>query len=267
MRYSTSVRKNSTCSASSRSRMPSSRPSTVCQPVVISWRIWPSVASSSCGVRYGSIISTRCRAMLCSLRSKRAARHLGRVRHEHGLDADRGQRALDLVAVDALRLEPLQDVDEAERLRRARVAQIRAAAADAVHLLRHVDHLEVGRERADEIARRARRQRRRAAPSARRRPLWSPSRCAIASLRAVSTRSNSASPPCSRTSSPTSSPSRCTSSRSARSFSAKKMLARTVRDVDEDMAALSRQCTAAARGPPRRAASLHAACHGRGRAA
>ena len=98
--------------------------------------------------------------MLCSLRSKRAARHLGRVRHEHGLDADRGQRALDLVAVDALRLQPLQNVDEPERLRCARVAQIRAAAADAVHLLRHVDHLKVRRERADEVARGARRQRR-----------------------------------------------------------------------------------------------------------
>ncbi len=71
---------------------------------------------------------------------------------------DRGERALDLVAVDLLRFEPLQDVDEAERLRRARVAQIRPAAADAVHLLRHVDHLEVGRERADEVPRRARRQ-------------------------------------------------------------------------------------------------------------
>ena len=56
----------------------------------------------------------------------------------------------------AIRLEPLADVVEAERLRRRRVAQIRAAAADAVHLLGHVDHLEVGRERADEVARRAR---------------------------------------------------------------------------------------------------------------
>jgi hypothetical protein len=33
------------------------------------------------------------------------------MRHEHGLDADAGQRALDLVAVDALRLESLQDVE------------------------------------------------------------------------------------------------------------------------------------------------------------
>ncbi len=88
------------------------------------------------------------------------ARDLGRMRHEHRLDADPCQRALDLVAVDALRFKPLQDVHEAERLRRAGVAQIGAAAADAVHLLRHVDHLEVGRERADEIPRRARRQRR-----------------------------------------------------------------------------------------------------------
>ena len=35
------------------------------------------------------------------LAQQRAARDLGRMRHEHGLDADRGERALDLVAVDA----------------------------------------------------------------------------------------------------------------------------------------------------------------------
>ena len=93
------------------------------------------------------------------LAQQRAARDLGRVRHEHGLDVDRGQRAFDLVAVDVLRFEPLQDVDETERLRGAGVAQISSAAADAVHLLRHVDHLEVGRERADEIARGTGRQR------------------------------------------------------------------------------------------------------------
>jgi hypothetical protein len=93
------------------------------------------------------------------LAQQRAARDLGRMRHEHGLDADAGQRALDLVAVHTLFLQTLQDVDESPRLRRARVAQVRAPAADAVHLLRHVDHLEVSRERANEVARRARRQR------------------------------------------------------------------------------------------------------------
>ena len=97
--------------------------------------------------------------MLCSLRSSvRRVTSVGCAMNT-GWIRDRRQRALDLVAVDALRLEPLQDVDEAERLRRARVAQVRAAAADAVHFLRHVDHLEVGRERANEIARGARRQR------------------------------------------------------------------------------------------------------------
>ncbi len=98
--------------------------------------------------------------MLCSLRSSvRRVTSVGCAMNTGWIE-DRRQRALELVAVDALRLEPLKDVDEAERLRRARVAQIRAAAANAVHLLRHVDHLEVGRERADEVARGARRQRR-----------------------------------------------------------------------------------------------------------
>src|SRR6185503_15199225 len=94
------------------------------------------------------------------LAQQRAARDLGRMRHEHWLKADVRERALDLVAVYALRFEPLQNVDEPERLRRARVAQVGAAAADSVDLLRHVDHLEVRRERADEVACRARRQRR-----------------------------------------------------------------------------------------------------------
>jgi hypothetical protein len=90
---------------------------------------------------------------------QRAARDFRRVGHEHGLDVDRGERALDLIAVDALCLQPLQDVDEAERLRRTRVAQIGAPPPNAVHLLGHVDHLEVRRERADEIAAHARRER------------------------------------------------------------------------------------------------------------
>ena len=90
------------------------------------------------------------------LAQQRAARDLGRQRGEHGLDLHGVDHALDLVRVDAVGLEPLQDVEEAERLRRRRVAQIRAAAAQPVHLLRHVDHLEVRRERADEVARGAR---------------------------------------------------------------------------------------------------------------
>ena len=49
-------------------------------------------------------------------------------------------------------LQPRQRLDDAARLRRALV-EILAAAADAMHLLRHVDHLEPQRERAHQVAR------------------------------------------------------------------------------------------------------------------
>ena len=94
------------------------------------------------------------------LAQQRAARDLGRQRREHGLDKRAVEQPLDLVAVDAVGFEPLEDVEEAVRLRRLRVAQVRASAAQPVHLLGGVDHLEVRRERADEIARGARRERR-----------------------------------------------------------------------------------------------------------
>ncbi len=90
------------------------------------------------------------------LAQQRAARDLGRMRREYRLDQDRRERPLELVGVDALALQALADIDEAERLRHRRVAQVGAPTADPVHLLGHVDHLEVGGERANEIARGAR---------------------------------------------------------------------------------------------------------------
>ena len=98
--------------------------------------------------------------MLCSLRSNvRRVTSVGCAMNTGWMRIAASARSISSPSTPCA-LQPLQDVDEAERLRRARVAQIGAAAADAVHLLRHVDHLEVGRERADEIARGARRQRR-----------------------------------------------------------------------------------------------------------
>ncbi len=98
--------------------------------------------------------------MLCSLRSSvRRVTSVGSAVNT-GSTEDALEQPLDLVRVDALGLEPLQDVEEAIRLRRLRVAQVRAAATQAMDLLGRVDHLEVGRERADEVARGARRERR-----------------------------------------------------------------------------------------------------------
>ncbi len=93
-----------------------------------------------------------------------AARDLGRMGREDGLDAGPGDGLLDAVGVDAFGLEPLQHVPEPERLRLRRFLGIGAPAPYAVNLLGHVDDLEVGRERSDEVACRARRQRREQGP-------------------------------------------------------------------------------------------------------
>ncbi len=141
-------------------RMPSSGCSAVCQPVVMSWRIWPSIAPSSSGVRYGSIIRTRRRAMLCSLRSSvRRVTSVGSAVNTGSTRMRSSSRSTSSASTPS-RLQLLENVEEAIRLRRLRVAQVRAAPAQAMHLLGRVDHLEVRRERADEVARRARRERR-----------------------------------------------------------------------------------------------------------
>ncbi len=92
------------------------------------------------------------------LAQQRAAHGLGGMRREHGLDEQPPDDLLHVREAQARLLQPLQRIEKSVRLRRARVAQVGAPAPDPVHLLGHVDHLEVGRERADEVARRARRE-------------------------------------------------------------------------------------------------------------
>jgi hypothetical protein len=74
------------------------------------------------------------------------------MRREHRLDPDLDHQAPDLVQPEPLRLQPRHGLDDAAGLRRAFV-QILTAAADAMNLLRHVDHFEPQRERADQVAR------------------------------------------------------------------------------------------------------------------
>ncbi|MCW0450340.1 hypothetical protein NB706_003174 [Xanthomonas sacchari] len=81
------------------------------------------------------------------LLQQRAPHRLGRVRGEHRLDVDARQPVAQFVDADALRLEPAQGVEQAVRLRRVGAAAlVVAAAADAVHALGDVDHLEIGAE-------------------------------------------------------------------------------------------------------------------------
>src|SRR5690606_727783 len=83
----------------------------------------------------------------------RAPRGLRGMRREHRLDQQAIEQLLQLPETDARRLQPDQRVLEAARLVIAFPAQVSAAPADAMHLLRRADHLEVGRERADDLQR------------------------------------------------------------------------------------------------------------------
>jgi hypothetical protein len=76
----------------------------------------------------------------------------GRVRGEHRLDPDLDHETADLVEPEALQMQPRDGIDDAARLRGALV-EILTAAADAMHLLRHVDHFEPQRERTHQVAR------------------------------------------------------------------------------------------------------------------
>ncbi len=79
---------------------------------------------------------------------QRAADRLGRVRGEHRLDVDARQPLGQFVQGDALCLEVDQCVLQAIGLRRGGTgALVVAAAADAVHPLGDVHHLEIGTER------------------------------------------------------------------------------------------------------------------------
>ncbi len=88
------------------------------------------------------------------LLQQRAPDRLGGMRGEHRLDVDARQPLREFVDAHALRLQSQQHVLQAFRLRLAAVgALVIAAAADAVHALGDVDHLEVRAERADQAFR------------------------------------------------------------------------------------------------------------------
>ncbi len=79
---------------------------------------------------------------------QRAAHRFGRVRSEHRLDVDPRQPLGKLVQGDALRFEIDQCVLQAIGLRRGGTGTlVVAAAANAVHALGDVHHLEIGTER------------------------------------------------------------------------------------------------------------------------
>ncbi len=80
---------------------------------------------------------------------QRAAHRFGRVCGEHWLDIDAWQPLRQFVQANALRLQVLQGILQAIGLRcGGNGALVVAAAADAMHALGDVDHLEVGAERA-----------------------------------------------------------------------------------------------------------------------
>lgn len=82
---------------------------------------------------------------------QRAPHRLGGMRGEHRLHIDARQPLAEFVQGHALRLEAAQCVMQAIGLRRiGAAALVFAAAADAVHALGDVDHLEIGAERPDQ---------------------------------------------------------------------------------------------------------------------
>ena len=169
---------------------------------------------------------------LLLLAQHRAPGRFGRMRGEHRLDPDLDHEAADLVEREPLRLEPASRPRHAAGLRRAFV-EILAAAADAMHLLGHVDHLEP-RSKTRAPGRALPRPARRACGTPAR---GRPRRCRRGARSPPAGRSprlrTSASPPCSRITSPTSAPSTCTSSRSSASLGGKEMSERGMAGVRE----------------------------------
>ena len=144
--------KNSTCSRSSATREPLAR---VLRGLPAAGDLAadavPDLARFGRRARQAEPAEQQLRDLLL-LAQDRAPRRFGGMRGEHRLDPDLDHQAADFVEREPLRLEPRDGFDDAARLRRAFV-QILAAAADAMHLLRHVDHLEPQRERAHQVAR------------------------------------------------------------------------------------------------------------------
>ena len=85
------------------------------------------------------------------LAQQRAPRGFRRVRREHGLDAQAPEQRDHVLEAHAAPSQPGKALVETARLGRAAVVHVLPAAAHAMHLLRQVDHLEPGRERADQV--------------------------------------------------------------------------------------------------------------------
>ena len=81
------------------------------------------------------------------LQQQRAPHRFGRMRGEHGFHAHPRQQCLQLRQADAVGAQFQQDRLQAARLRRAALALVVAATADAMHALGHVGRAEVRRER------------------------------------------------------------------------------------------------------------------------
>ena len=89
---------------------------------------------------------------------QRAPRDFHGMGREHGFHGDAAEHPPDGPAADAGVLQAGKDVFEAAGLGSRRIPQVGAPAANPVHLLGQVDHLEVGGKRANEIPRGVRRQ-------------------------------------------------------------------------------------------------------------
>ena len=217
---------------------------------VISLRIRSQIWRVSGGVSDGSSRSSSSCAMLCCLRS--IVRRVDSV----GCAVNTGSIQISIMrrrtssSAETLRLAAASRASTMPPGCVCAFDEILAAAADAMHLFRHVDHFEPHRERAHQVARLCGRNVARAARELAG-AFGAPSRRAIAAWRSCSTGSNSASPPCSRSTSPTSAPSTCTSSRSSASFSGKEMSERGMgvsESARESNRTIAKMETAARRG-------------------
>ena len=101
----------------------------------------------SCGVRSRSKPSTSERTIACSFSSsERRTASVGCAVNTGSIHSSI-QPAKQLVGADALRLQLPQHIEQGLGLRRAALALVIAAAADAMHPLGRVDRLEIGGER------------------------------------------------------------------------------------------------------------------------
>ena len=144
--------KNSTCSRSSATVSRSREFSAVCQLPVISLRIRSQICRVSAAVRDSpSRPSSSCAIFCCLRRIVRRVDSVGCAVNTGSIQISIMRRRISS-SPSPCALQARHGFDDAARLRRAFV-QILAAAADAMDLLRHVDHFEPQRERAHQVAR------------------------------------------------------------------------------------------------------------------